>query len=82
MVLLFFFEVCMLRSFQRSNRSLMIGTFAKPIDGQEESLDDGLALVKLQSARQRRSGVTRKTVLRLFEVGTFLKIWIHLMDFV
>lgn len=35
----------------------MIGTFAKPIDGQEESLDDGLALVKLQSARQRRSDV-------------------------
>lgn len=56
-VLLFFFEFCMLRSFERSNRSLMIGTFAKPIDGQEESLDDGLALVKLQSARQRRSDV-------------------------
>ena len=56
-VLLFLNFVIMLRSFQRSNSSLMIRTFAKPIDGQEESLDDVLALVKLQSARQRRSDV-------------------------
>lgn len=54
--------------------------------GQEESLDDGLALVKLQSARQRRSDVVTSHVLIRFEIvkswDIFWRYGFHLMDFV